>query len=122
MKDIIIDTISDIRQPIATIAHSKTSEDPKFRNLFYFPKGDPILFDFPKTYVGGSEPLEPPDTNPPINSIPSPQPNFNFGGNMEANQSWLTIDDLAIPGAPRPLPKPPENLFPKFDPDKDVLP
>ena len=87
--------------------------------MFDFPKGNPGLLDFPKTRASGSRP---PDTNPPVTSILSPQPNFNFGGNMEANQPWLTIDVLSIPGAPHPLPRSSKNLFPKFDPDKDVLP
>ena len=41
---------------------------------------------------------------------------------MEANSRWLTINPLAIPGPQNPLPKHPEKLLPKFDPDKDILP
>ena len=41
---------------------------------------------------------------------------------MEANQPWLTINALSIPGPQNRLPKHPEKLLPKFDPDKDILP
>ena len=41
---------------------------------------------------------------------------------MEANQPWLTIIALAIPGPQNPLPKHPEKMLPKFDPDDDILP
>ena len=41
---------------------------------------------------------------------------------MEANPWWLTINALAIPSPQNPLPKHPEKLFPKFDPDDDILP
>jgi hypothetical protein len=36
IDDIIIDTIYEIRQPIATIAQSETNEDPQFHNLLDF--------------------------------------------------------------------------------------
>ena len=126
IDDLIIDTISEIRQPISTIAHFETSEVTKFRNLFDFPEGNPILFNFLETQVGGPRPPKPPNTNPPVTSIPPPQPNFviNFiiGGNMVANQPWITINVLGIPGSQNALPKSLEKLLPKFDPDKDVLP
>jgi len=41
---------------------------------------------------------------------------------MEANQPWLVVDVIAVPGAYHPLPKHPKKLIPKFDPDNDVLP
>ena len=41
---------------------------------------------------------------------------------MAANQPWLDINALAIPGPQNPLPKYTEKLFPKFDPDDDILP
>ena len=41
---------------------------------------------------------------------------------MEANQPWITINVLAIPRPQNPLPKHPKKLFPKFDPDNDILP
>jgi hypothetical protein len=87
-----------------------------------FQEEDPTFFDFPETQGGGSEPPEPPEINPPLSSIPSPRLNFTFGGSMTANQTWLTINALAIPGPQNPLPKHPEKLFPKFDPDNDILP
>lgn len=87
-----------------------------------FPKGDPTFFDFPGTQAGGSRPTKTLDTNPPLDSIPSPQLNFNFRGNMEANQLWLTVDAIIIPGAQQPLPKHPEKILPKFNLVNDVLP
>ena len=41
---------------------------------------------------------------------------------MVANQPWLTINALAIPGPQNPLPKHPEKLLPVFDPNNDILP
>ena len=41
---------------------------------------------------------------------------------MVANQPWITINVLGIPGSQNALPKSLEKLLPKFDPDKDVLP
>ena len=40
---------------------------------------------------------------------------------MEANQPWLTINALSIPRPQNPLPKHPEKLLPKFDPDDDTI-
>ena len=60
--DLIIDTISEIRQPIAAIAHSENQEDPKFQNLLDFPKVDSTFYDFPEAEAGGSGPPEPPKT------------------------------------------------------------
>ena len=59
IDDLIIDTISDIRQPIIDIAHSKTSEDTTdFQE-------DSTFFNFPETQAGGSGPPDPFETNPP---------------------------------------------------------
>ena len=91
IDDLIIDTISEIRQPIIDIAHPKTSEDP----LDF--QGDPTFFNFSKTQEGGYGPPEPSETNPRLDSIPSPQLNFTFEGSMAANPRWLTINALAIP-------------------------
>ena len=88
----------------------------------YFAEGYLTFFDFPETQVGSVGPLELPVANPNLASIPSPQLNFNFGGNMSANQPWLTINGLAIPVPQNPLPKHLEKILPKFDPDKDILP
>ena len=41
---------------------------------------------------------------------------------MAANPWWLTVNALAIPRPQNPLPKHPEKLLPKFDPDDDILP
>ena len=46
INDLIIDTISDIRQLVATIAHSQTEEDPEFHNLLDFPEKYSTLYDF----------------------------------------------------------------------------
>ena len=101
--DLIIDTISKIHQPIIYIE-------------------DSTFFNFSKAQAGGSGPLEPPETNPPLGSIPSPQLNFNFGRSMAANPWWVTINALSIPGPQNPLPKHPKKLFPKFYPDDDIIP
>ena len=84
--------------------------------------GDSTLFNFFETQASGFGPPEPPETNPPLDSIPSPRFNFTFGDNMEANPWWLTINALANLGPQNPLPKHPEKLLPKFDPDDDILP
>ena len=84
-----------------------------------FLEGDSAFFDFPKTQEGG---YVLPGTNPPLASIPSPRLNFNFRGNMAANQPWLTITTLSTPSPQNPLLKHPEKIMPKFDPDKDILP
>ena len=88
----------------------------------YFAEGDFVFFDFSETQARGSKPLDPPKTNPPLAYIPYPQLNFNFRGKMEANQPWLVVDAIVIPGAQHLLSKHPEKLIPKFNPDNDVLP
>jgi hypothetical protein len=122
IEDLIIDTISEIRQSIATIAHLETQEDPEFHNFLDFLEVDSAFYDFPEAQAGGSRPPEPPKTNPPNTTIPSPKMNFNFRANMEANQPWLAADAIVVPGAQHPLPKHLEKLLPKLDPDNDVLP
>ena len=87
--DLIIDTISEIPQPIIDIAHSETFVDP----LDF--QGDSTFFNLSETQVGGSGPHEPPETNPPLGFIPSPQLNFTFGGSRASNPRWLTINALA---------------------------
>ena len=52
--NLIIDTISDIHQPIINITHSETSKDPTDF------QGDTTLFNFLETQVGGSRTPEPP--------------------------------------------------------------
>jgi hypothetical protein len=41
---------------------------------------------------------------------------------MSANRPWLVVYVVAVPGAQHPLPKHPEKLLPKFDPDNDITP
>ena len=41
---------------------------------------------------------------------------------MAANRPWLATDDVAVPRAQHLLPKHPEKLLPKFDPDNDITP
>ena len=41
---------------------------------------------------------------------------------METYKPWITKDVIAIPGSSHPFPKNPQNFFPKYDPDDDVLP
>ena len=48
------------------IAHSKTSEDPMDC------QEDPTFFDFLETQAGGFGPINPAETNPLLDSIPSP--------------------------------------------------
>ena len=48
IDDIIIDTISEIRQPIATIAELEAEEDPEFHNLLDFLEGYSTFYDFPE--------------------------------------------------------------------------
>jgi hypothetical protein len=114
--DLIIDKNFEIHQPIIYIAHFETSEDP----LDF--QGDSTFFNFSETQVGGFGPPKPPETNPPLVSIPSPRLNFTFGGNMEDNPRWLTTNPLAISGPQNPLHKNPDKLLPKFDSDDDILP
>ena len=85
IDDLIINTILEIRQPIIVITHSETSKDLELCNLLDFLEEDSTFFDSLGTQVGGSRPLDPPNTNPPLAYIPSPQMNFNFGGDIEAN-------------------------------------
>ncbi|CAF4364079.1 unnamed protein product, partial [Adineta steineri] len=105
IDDLIIYTISEIHQPIIDIAHSETTKDP----LDF--QGNSTFFNFFETQAGGSRPPEPPETNPPLGSIPSPQLNFMFGGSMAANPRWLTINPLAITKPQNPLPKNPEKTL-----------
>ena len=69
------------------------------------PEGDSTFFEFPKTQASGVGPPEPPKANTHLASIPSPRLNFNFRGNIAANQSCLTINALAIPSPQNTLPK-----------------
>ena len=72
IDNLIIDTISYIRQPISDIFHFEAFKDPEFQNLLDFLDGDYAFFDFLETQVGGFGPPDPPKTHPPLYSIPSP--------------------------------------------------
>ena len=117
IDDLIIDTISEIREPIETISHSENQEYPEFQNFLNFLEVDSTFDNFDKAEAGGSRPPEPPETNPL-----SPRPKFNFITNMATNRPWLATDSIVVPDAQHPLPKHLENLLPKFDPDNDVTP
>ena len=54
------------------IVHSENYEDPEILYIVYFQEEDPTFFDFPETQVGGFGPLDPPETDPPLDFIPSP--------------------------------------------------
>ena len=41
---------------------------------------------------------------------------------MAANRPWLARNSIVVPKIQYPLPKYPENLLSKFDPDNDVSP
>ena len=69
IDDLIIDTISKIRQSIIDIANFETFEDPEFRNLAEFRKEDPTFFGFPEAPASGFGPPEPPEINPPLEYI-----------------------------------------------------
>ena len=47
IDDLIIDTISKIRQSITTISHYETKEYPKLQNILDFPEVDSTFYDFP---------------------------------------------------------------------------
>ena len=83
---------------------------------------DSTYQDFLETEVGGSRPPEPIENNPTCTNPPSPRPNFSFLATMTTNRPWLVVDVIAVLGAQHPLPKHPEKLLPKFDPDNDVTP
>ena len=70
----------------------------------------------------GFGPPEPPKNNTTGVTPTSPRPNFRFIATMAANRPWLAADVVAVHGAQHPLPKHPEKLLPKFDPDNDITP
>ena len=78
--------------------------------------------DFPEVEAGGFGPPEPPKTSPTCTNSPYPRPNFNFLATMAANRPWLVADVITVPSIQHPLPKHPELILPKFDPDNDVTP
>jgi hypothetical protein len=122
IDDLIIDTISKIKQLIESIDHSETKEYLELQNPLDFPEVDYTFYNFPKTKTGGFGPPNPPKINPLCTNPLSPQPNFNVLANMTTNKPWLVAYAIVVPSAQHPLPKHPEKLLPKFDPDNDVLP
>ena len=52
--DLIIDTISEIKEPIETIAYSENQEDPEFQNFLDFLEVDSTFHGLPEAEVGGS--------------------------------------------------------------------
>ena len=119
IDDLIIDTISEIRDLIATIEHQGETGFPIFLD---FPEGDSNFQDFPEAEEGGVGPPEPPENNTTGATPTSHRPNFRFIATIASNRPWLAVDAVAVPGAQHPLPKHPEKLLPKFDPDNDITP
>ena len=83
---------------------------------------DSTYQDFSKAEDGGSGPPEPPENNTTYANPPYPRPNFSFLATMAANRHWLVMNVIAVPRPQYPIPKHPEKLLPKFDPDNDVTP
>jgi hypothetical protein len=83
---------------------------------------DSTFYELVETKAGGSGPPEPPETYPPCTNPPSPRPSINILANMEAKRHWLATDSIVVPSAQHPLPKHPDKLLSKFDPDNDVTP
>lgn len=83
---------------------------------------DLTFHNFPEAEASGSRHPEPPENNHTCTNPLSPRPNFSFLTTMTANRPWLAADVIAVPGIQHPLPKHPEKLLPKFDPDNDVYP
>ena len=122
INDLIINTISEIRQLITTIDHSKSKEDLEFQNLLDFLEGDSTFYNFLEAQAGGFGPPNPLDTNTPCTNTTSPRSNFNFIANMEASRPWLVVDAIAVPSSQHPSPKHFEKLLCKFDLKSDVSP
>ncbi|CAF4256402.1 unnamed protein product, partial [Adineta steineri] len=119
IDDLIIDTICLIKDPIETIEHQGETI---FPNFLYFPEEDSNFQDFPEVEEGGSGPPEPPENNTTGATPTYPRPNFTLIATMAANRPWLATDVIAVPGAQHALPKHPEKLLLKFDPDNDITP
>ena len=71
---------------------------------------------------GGYGPPEPLENDTTCINPPFPRPNFSFLATMVANRPWLAVDVVAVPGAQHALPKHPEKLLLKFDPNNYVTP
>ena len=119
IDDLIIYTISKIRDPIETI---ENQEDPEFPNFLNFPEVDSTYQDFLEAEEGGFGPPEPLVNNTTCINPPSPRPNLSFLATMALDRPWPAADAVAVPKAQHPIPKHPEKLLPKFDPNNDVTP
>ena len=97
IDDIIIDTISEIREPIETISHSQNQEDPEFQIFLNFLEVDSTFHDFPEAKASGSGLPEPPENNHTCTNPPSPRPNFSFLSTMAGNRPWLSADVVWYP-------------------------
>ena len=86
IDNLIIDTISKIREMLETIAHSENQEYLEFQNFLDFPEVDSTFHNFPEAEAGSSGPPEPPKINPPCTNPLYPRPNFNFLATMAANR------------------------------------
>ena len=119
IDDLILDTISEVRDPIATIEHEGEA---RFPNFLDFLEEDYNFQDFLEAEEGGSGPLEPPENNTTWATHTYPRPNFRFIATMAANRPWLAADAIVVHEAQHPLPKYPEIFLPKFDPNNDITP
>ena len=119
IDDLIIDTISEIKDPIATIEHQGETRLPNFLD---FPKEDTKFQDYPEAKEGDSGPPEPPENNTISATPTSPRTTFTLIATMATNRPWLAMEVVVVVGAQHPLPKHPDKLLPKFDPDNDITP
>ena len=119
IDNLIIDTISDIRDPVATV---KNQEDTKFPNFPDFLEGDSNYQDFPEAEEGSFGPSEPLENKTTCATPTSLRTNLRFVATMATYRPWLSIDVVAVPGPQHLLPKHPKKILPKFDPDNDVTP
>jgi hypothetical protein len=119
IDDLILHTVSEIRDPITTIEHQGETGFPNFLD---FPEEDSNFQDFPEAEEGGSGPPEPSRNNITGATPTSPRPTFRLMPTMAANRPWLAADAFAVPRAQHPLLKHPKKLLPKFDPDNEITP
>jgi hypothetical protein len=122
IDDLIIDTISAMKEPIATIGHSENKEDREFQNFIDFLEVDSTFHDFPEIEASGFGPPESLEINHTCINPLYPRPNFNFLATMATNIPSLAANAVMVPGIQHPLPKHPQNVLPKFDPDNNVKP
>ena len=77
----------------------------------------------PSVSGGSGRPPSPPHSSSIPQKTPSPPPTpRNMAGvnaNPNANMPWMDQDAVAVPGIQHPLPKHPEKLLPKFNPESN---